>query len=328
MKKISYKDAGVDVEAGYESVKLIKNAVKSTYTKGVMGDIGLFGGFFKPDFAKYKKPVLVSGTDGVGTKVKIAIDLGIHNTVGIDLVAMSVNDILCCGADPMFFLDYIGINKVEPEIVAQIVEGIADGCRQSECALIGGETAEMADIYEVGDYDLAGFAVGIVDQDEVIDGTKVAVGDKIVSLPSSGLHSNGYTLARKVLLTGDIEKEKEIMKLMLTPTKLYVKDIKDLKESGAQINAISNITGGGLQENVARILPEGMNAKITKGSWDVPEIFDIIFKTGKVEESEMYHAFNMGVGMAVIVKADDVSKIKNAIVIGEIVEGDQKVELI
>lgn len=328
MDKISYKDAGVDVEAGYEVVKRIKNVVKSTYTPGVIGDIGLFGGFFKPDFSKYKDPVLVSGTDGVGTKLKIGIDLGIHDTVGIDLVAMSVNDILCCGADPLFFLDYIAVNKVEPEVVAKVVEGISEGCRQSGCALLGGETAEMGDMYQKGDYDLAGFAVGIVDKAQVIDGSKISVGDKIVALPSSGLHSNGYSLARKVLLSGDMEKDRDIMKLMLTPTKLYVKDIQQIKDSGVNIHAIANITGGGLPENVGRILPEGTNAKINKGTWDIPEIFKIIFNSGKVEESEMYHAFNMGVGMAVIIPAEEAEKMPIGKVIGEIVEGDQKVEIV
>lgn len=328
MDKISYKDAGVDVEAGYEVVKRIKQSVKSTYTPGVIGDIGLFGGFFKPDFSKYKDPVLVSGTDGVGTKVKIAVDLGIHDTVGIDLVAMSVNDILCCGADPLFFLDYIAVNKVEPEVVAKVVEGISEGCRQSGCALLGGETAEMGDMYQKGDYDLAGFAVGIVDKEQVIDGTKISVGDKIVSLPSSGLHSNGYSLARKVLLTDDIDKDRGIMKLMLTPTTLYVKDIQAIKDSGADVHAIANITGGGLPENVGRILPEGTNARITKGTWDIPQIFKTIYESGKVEESEMYHAFNMGVGMVVIVSADTAAKMPIGTIIGEITAGDQKVELI
>ncbi|HCT84100.1 MAG TPA: phosphoribosylformylglycinamidine cyclo-ligase, partial [Candidatus Margulisbacteria bacterium] len=231
MEKITYKQAGVDVEAGYEVVRRIKHFVKSTYTPGVIGEIGFFGGFFKPDFKKYNDPILVSGTDGVGTKVKVSILLGKHDTIGIDLVAMSVNDILCCGADPLFFLDYIACNKVEPAIIADIVKGIADGCRECGCALLGGETAEMGDVYSPGDYDLAGFAVGIVDREKIIDGSKITNGQKIVGLSSSGLHSNGYSLARKVLITGNPEDDRAILEEMLTPTRLYVDVMKKFKEA-------------------------------------------------------------------------------------------------
>ncbi|OGI01060.1 MAG: phosphoribosylformylglycinamidine cyclo-ligase [Candidatus Margulisbacteria bacterium GWF2_38_17] len=328
MEKITYKQAGVDVEAGYEVVRRIKHFVKSTYTPGVIGEIGFFGGFFKPDFKKYNDPILVSGTDGVGTKVKVSILLGKHDTIGIDLVAMSVNDILCCGADPLFFLDYIACNKVEPAIIADIVKGIADGCRECGCALLGGETAEMGDVYSPGDYDLAGFAVGIVDREKIIDGSKITNGQKIVGLSSSGLHSNGYSLARKVLITGNPEDDRAILEEMLTPTRLYVDVMKKFKEANITVNGIANITGGGLPENVARLLPKNSNAQIKKDSWDKPAIFQKIVETGLVEEKEMYHAFNMGIGMVMIIPEDEISRIPEGFVIGEIIPGDQAVEII
>ncbi|OGH98403.1 MAG: phosphoribosylformylglycinamidine cyclo-ligase [Candidatus Margulisbacteria bacterium GWD2_39_127] len=328
MEKITYKQAGVDVEAGYEVVRRIKHFVKSTYTPGVIGEIGFFGGFFKPDFKKYNDPILVSGTDGVGTKVKVSILLGKHDTIGIDLVAMSVNDILCCGADPLFFLDYIACNKVEPAIIADIVKGIADGCRECGCALLGGETAEMGDVYSPGDYDLAGFAVGIVDREKIIDGSKITNGQKIVGLSSSGLHSNGYSLARKVLITGNPEDDRAILEEMLTPTRLYVDVMKKFKEANIAVNGIANITGGGLPENVARLLPKNSNAQIKKDSWDKPAIFQKIVETGLVEEKEMYHAFNMGIGMVMIIPEDEISRIPEGFVIGEIIPGDQVVEII
>ncbi|HCY35842.1 MAG: phosphoribosylformylglycinamidine cyclo-ligase [Candidatus Margulisiibacteriota bacterium] len=328
MEKITYKQAGVDVEAGYEVVRRIKHFVKSTYTPGVIGEIGFFGGFFKPDFKKYNDPIMVSGTDGVGTKVKVSILLGKHDTIGIDLVAMSVNDILCCGADPLFFLDYIACNKVEPAIIADIVKGIADGCKECGCALLGGETAEMGDVYSPGDYDLAGFAVGIVDREKIIDGSKITNGQKIVGLSSSGLHSNGYSLARKVLITGNPEDDRAILEEMLTPTRLYVDVMKKFKEANITINGIANITGGGLPENVARLLPKNSNAQIKKDSWDKPAIFQKIVETGLVEEKEMYHAFNMGIGMVMIIPEDEISRIPEGFVIGEIIPGDQVVEII
>lgn len=328
MEKISYKDAGVDVEAGYEVVKRIKSFVKNTYTPGVIGDIGFFGGCFKPEFAQYKEPILVSGTDGVGTKVKISILLDKHDTIGIDLVAMSVNDILCCGAQPLFFLDYVACNKVEPAKIADIVKGIADGCIESGCALLGGETAEMGDVYQAGDYDLAGFAVGMVDKAAMIDGSRITVGDKIVGIISSGLHSNGYSLARKVLLTGNMTQDKPILEEMLTSTRLYVKTIRQFKDAGIDILGIANITGGGLPENAARVLPSGCNARIKKGTWERPAIFDKIQASGKVDEHEMYHAFNMGIGMIIVMRETDTAKIPEGWVIGEIVDGNGVVELV
>ena len=299
---LTYKDAGVDIEAGYESVKKIAKSVKSTFNKQVLDNFGSFGGLFQPDLSQYKEPVLVSGTDGVGTKLLLAIELGLHKTIGIDLVAMCVNDVICLGAKPLFMLDYVGIHKVEPALMEEIVEGIADGCRQSGCALIGGETAEMRDVYKKGDYDLAGFVVGIVDKSTAITGESISEGDSILMLPSSGLHSNGYSLARKVAeIVQDSAKQLELKKELLVPTKIYVKHVLDLI-SKYQIDGIANITGGGLYENVARVLSDKYNAIIDYNNWERLPIFSKLQEIGNISTKEMLNTFNMGVGMVIVVK--------------------------
>jgi phosphoribosylformylglycinamidine cyclo-ligase len=316
-KPNSYKNAGVDIEAGYEVIRRIRSHVDSTKTPGVIGSIGAFSGLFREDFTKYKEPLLVSATDGVGTKLKVAIELDKHDTVGIDLVAMSVNDLVCCGAKPLFFLDYIALEKTIPEKVEKIVAGIAEGCRQADCALIGGETAEMNDMYKPGDYDLAGFAVGVVDKEKVIDGSTVNSGDVIVGLPSTGVHSNGYSLARKVLDKADYLE-------LLTPTKIYVKEILAYLNNGINIKAIANITGGGLFENVERVLKDDLDAEIDAASWEPLPIFKKIQQKGNIAAKEMYSAFNMGIGMVVVVNNADAEKLKG-VIIGEIVSGSKKV---
>lgn len=313
----SYRDAGVDIHAGYEVVKRIKKHVESTKVPGVMNSVGSFFSLFQPDLKGYQEPLLVSSTDGVGTKLKIAIDLDKHDTVGIDLVAMSVNDLICCGAKPLFFLDYIGIYKNIPAQVEQIVAGIAEGCRQSSCALIGGETAELGDMYKEGEYDLAGFAVGIVDKSKVIDGRTIVPGDVLIGLPSSGLHSNGYSLARKVLGKEDYPE-------LLTPTKIYVKEVHDMLADGIKIKGIANITGGSFYEKLARILPEGVDAVVDSNAWEPQSIFKKIQEQGQIPWSEMYSAFNMGIGMVLVVPESEVKKI-NAKVIGTVTKGTQSV---
>ena len=308
----SYKAAGVDVTAGYEAVKLMKPHVESTFTKGVIGSLGGFGGLFKPPVAGMKEPILVSGTDGVGTKLKLAFLMDRHDTIGIDAVAMCVNDIACCGASPMFFLDYIAVGKNYPAKVAKIVTGIAEGCRQAGCALIGGETAEMPGFYPEDEYDVAGFSVGIVDKEKIIDGSKLAPGDVLIGVASSGVHSNGYSLVRKTL--GINEKSvrkyidafgKTLGEELLTPTKIYVKTIQSLIAS-CEVKAISHITGGGFYENIPRMLGDGICADIEKAAAPVPAILDLIAKTGKIPERDMYNTFNMGIGMVVCVKKEDV----------------------
>lgn len=294
---IDYKQSGVDIDAGNYAVQLIKPLVKSTNIKGVLGGIGQFGGCFAID----SKNVLVSSTDGVGTKLKLAFQLNQHDTIGIDLVAMSVNDVVCQGARPLFFLDYIGCNKVKPKTIQKVVAGIASGCKQAGSALIGGEIAELGDLYKKGEYDLAGFAVGQVSKKNIIDGKKIKPGDKIIGLASSGLHSNGFSLARKAL------KDKKYAKQMLTPTRIYVKSILKLTNK-VQVNGIAHITGGGLFENIERLLKKGLKVQIDKSSWKVPEIFNLIQEKGEVKEKEMFRTFNMGIGMAVIVKDKDVQK--------------------
>jgi phosphoribosylformylglycinamidine cyclo-ligase len=314
MSKITYKDAGVDIEAGYEAVSLMKKHISKTMIPGVMKTPDSFFSAFELPKG-YEEPVLVSSTDGVGTKLKIAIELGIHHTVGIDLVAMSVNDLICSGAKPLFFLDYIAIHKLDPKLVEQIVAGIADGCEQSGCALIGGETAEMNDMYKPGDYDLAGFAVGVVEKRKMISAKNVQKGDVVIGLPSSGLHSNGFSLARKVLTKSNYEK-------LLTPTKIYVKDILSLIEK-FEIHAIANITGGGLPEKLGRAVPQGLEAVIDSTSWEMPEIFKRIESSGSIEKMEMFKTFNMGIGMTVIVPkeiAKDVAHFAKGFIIGEMHE--------
>ena len=340
----SYAAAGVDVTAGYEAVKRIKPMVESTYIPGVMGTLGGFGGMFAPDMAGMKKPVLVSGTDGVGTKLKIAFLMDKHDTVGIDAVAMCVNDIVCGGAAPMFFLDYIACGKNEPERIAQIVSGITEGCRQSECALVGGETAEMPGFYPVDEYDLAGFSVGIVDEEKIIDGKKLSEGDVLVGLASSGVHSNGFSLVRKVFDVENIDLKapmeelggKSLGETLLTPTRIYVKAVKALLKEGVDIHAISHITGGGFYENVPRMMTEGLTAQIELNSFPRLPIFTLIQEKGNIPERDMYNTFNMGIGMILAVPADQAEKAmenlkaagETAYQIGKIVAGDAGVELV
>ena len=340
----SYAAAGVDVTAGYEAVKRIKPMVESTYIPGVMGTLGGFGGMFAPDMAGMKKPVLVSGTDGVGTKLKIAFLMDKHDTVGIDAVAMCVNDIICGGAAPMFFLDYIACGKNDPERIAQIVSGITEGCRQSECALVGGETAEMPGFYPVDEYDLAGFSVGIVDEEKIIDGKKLAEGDVLIGLASTGVHSNGFSLVRKVFdvencdLKAPMEElgGKSLGETLLAPTKIYVKSVKALMKAGVDIHAISHITGGGFYENVPRMMTESLTAQIQLNSFPRLPIFDLIQKKGNIPERDMYNTYNMGIGMIMAVPAAQAAQTlevlkasgETAYEIGKVVQGQDGVVLV
>ncbi|MBQ1536006.1 MAG: phosphoribosylformylglycinamidine cyclo-ligase, partial [Ruminococcus sp.] len=316
----SYKDAGVDVTAGYKAVELMKQYVARTVTKGVLDGIGGFGGLFELDITGIKKPVLVSGTDGVGTKIKIAFLLDKHDTVGIDCVAMCVNDIICCGAKPQFFLDYIACGKNYPEKIAQIVSGVAEGCVQAGCALIGGETAEHPGLMPDQDYDLAGFSVGVVDKDKIIDPGKQKAGDVMIAIKSSGVHSNGFSLVRKVFdvseqslaKTYDELDGKTLGEVLLTPTRIYVKAIMSLLEK-VDVKSISHITGGGFYENIPRSLPKGLSAKISRKDVQVLPIFDLIAKTGNIPERDMFNTFNMGVGMTVVVDKNDADKAIEAI---------------
>ncbi len=338
---LTYKDAGVDIEAGYESVKLMKNHVKRTFRPEVLTDIGGFGGLFALNKEKYNQPVLVSGTDGVGTKLKIAFLMNKHDTIGIDCVAMCVNDIVCSGAEPLLFLDYIALGKNRPEKVADIVKGVSEGCIMAGCALIGGETAEMPGFYPEDEYDIAGFTVGIIDKENIIDGKEIKEGDSLIGLASSGLHSNGYSLVRK-LLNPNREKLREYVEALqatlgdelLKPTRIYVKDILDLI-SKYKINGICHITGGGFIENIPRMAPEGLRVKINKGSWPVLPIFNLLQNTGNIEETDMFNTFNMGIGMVLAVDssiAQEVTAYLNkefiqAYIIGELVKGEAGVEL-
>ena len=333
----SYRKAGVDITAGYEGVKLMSAHVKRTVIPGVVSDIGGFGGLFAPDLGGMQEPVLVSGTDGVGTKLRIAQLLDKHDTVGIDCVAMCVNDIICCGAKPLFFLDYIAIGKNIPEKVADIVAGVAEGCVQAGCALIGGETAEHPGMMGAEDYDLAGFSVGIVDKPKIIDQTAMRPGDVVLALPSSGIHSNGYSLVRKVFnvehanLTLHCEDLGQTLgEALLTPTRIYVKPVLRCMEE-ATVKGVSHITGGGFFENIPRCLPEGLAAKIDKAAIKTPPIFAMLQSMGSIPERDMFNTFNMGVGMTVIVSPDDADKamaaLGDAYVIGEIVESDERVIL-
>ena len=341
MNKNSYSEhyaaSGVDITAGYKAVELMKQHVARTVTEGVLGDVGGFGGLFGLDLTGIQKPVLVSGTDGVGTKLKIAFKMDKHDTVGIDCVAMCVNDIICCGAKPLFFLDYIACGKNFPERIAEIVSGVAEGCVQSGAALIGGETAEMPGFYPVDEYDLAGFSVGVVDRDKILDKTAVRPGDKLIALPSSGVHSNGFSLVRKVFdvenadLASPVEDlgGKSLGETLLTPTKIYVKPMLALMDA-VNVKSVAHITGGGFFENIPRALPEGCAAKIDRSAVKVLPIFDLIAKTGEIPEREMFNTFNMGVGMIAVVAAEDVDKAletlkangEDAYVLGEIVGGE------
>ncbi len=307
----SYAAAGVDITAGYKAVELMKSHIARTMTPGVCSDVGGFGGLFEPP-AGMKQPVLVSGTDGVGTKLKLAFLLNKHDTVGIDCVAMCVNDIICCGAKPLFFLDYIACGRNFPEKIAAIVGGVAEGCVQSGCALIGGETAEHPGLMPEEEYDLAGFAVGVVDKENIIDNTKMEAGDVVLALPSSGVHSNGFSLVRKVL---DVERAdlnapvpelggKSLGETLLAPTKIYVKPVLALLEQ-VRVKGISHITGGGFYENIPRSIPDGLGAKIEKSAVRTPPIFDLVAKRGNIPQREMFNTFNMGVGMSVVVAKED-----------------------
>lgn len=336
----SYKEAGVDITAGYKAVELMKEHIKRTMTPGAMSDIGGFGGLFELDMTGITKPVLVSGTDGVGTKLKLAFIMDKHDTVGIDCVAMCVNDIICCGAKPLLFLDYIAVGKNYPEKIAQIVKGVAEGCVQAGCALTGGETAEMPGFYPEDEYDLAGFSVGVVDKAKVLDNSKIKEGDVIIALPSSGVHSNGFSLVRKVF---DVENSdiktpveelggKSVGETLLTPTKIYVKPMLALFEE-ITVKAVSHITGGGFYENIPRSIPKGFGAKIEKDAVKVLPIFKLIQKVGDIPERDMFNTFNMGVGMSIVVAAEDAEKAleilkqngEDAYIMGEIIKSEESV---
>lgn len=335
----SYKEAGVDVTAGYKAVELMKQHVAKTMTSNVLSGLGGFGGLYELDITGINKPVLVSGTDGVGTKLKIAFLMDKHNTVGIDCVAMCVNDIICCGAKPQFFLDYIAVGKNVPEKVADIVSGVAEGCVQSGCALIGGETAEMPGFYPEDEYDLAGFSVGVVDKDKILKPDTQKAGDIMIGIKSSGVHSNGFSLVRKVFSVTESNLARHISELgatlgdtLLTPTKIYVKAIMNALDA-CTIKSISHITGGGFYENIPRSLPKGISAKIEKSAVQILPIFDVIASTGKIPERDMFNTFNMGVGMTVVVDKNDADKAIEAInaageeayVLGELVDSDEGV---
>ena len=340
----SYAAAGVDVTAGYESVERIKPMVESTYIPGVMGTLGGFGGMFAPDVAGMKKPVLVSGTDGVGTKLRLAQLMDKHDTIGIDCVAMCVNDIICGGAAPLFFLDYIACGKNDPARIAEIVTGITEGCRQSECALVGGETAEHPGLMPDDDYDVAGFSVGIVDEEKIIDGKRLAQGDALIGLASTGVHSNGFSLVRKVLdvehadLTSPVEQlgGKSLGETLLTPTRIYVKAIKALLKAGVDIHAVSHITGGGFYENVPRMMTDGLTARIRLDSFPKLPIFQLIQDKGNIPERDMYNTFNMGIGMILALPDGQAQQAlsvladagESAYAIGEVVAGADGVELV
>ena len=338
----SYAAAGVDITAGYKSVELMKSHIARTMTAGVASDIGGFGGLFALDTAGMEQPVLVSGTDGVGTKIRIAQLLDKHDTIGIDCVAMCVNDIICCGAKPLFFLDYIACGKNFPEKIAAIVAGVAEGCVQAGCTLIGGETAEHPGIMAEDDYDLAGFSVGVVDKKKIIDNSRMTAGDVVIALPSTGVHSNGFSLVRRVFNVerADLRVPVEALggkglgETLLTPTKIYVKPILALLEEVA-VRGISHITGGGFYENIPRSIPDGLCAKIERSAVRVLPIFDLIAKTGNIPERDMFNTFNMGVGMSVVVPKDQADRAlailkeqgEDAYILGEIVQGEEKVVL-
>ena len=341
-KSDSYAAAGVDITAGYRAVELMKTHIARTMTSGVCSDIGGFGGLFELDLTGIEKPILVSGTDGVGTKLKIAFLMDKHDTIGIDCVAMCVNDIICCGARPLFFLDYIACGKNFPEKIAEIVKGVCDGCVQSGAALIGGETAEMPGFYPIDEYDLAGYSTGVVDKNKIIDNKTMREGDVIIALPSSGVHSNGFSLVRKVF---DVEKAdlkspvaelggKSIGETLLTPTRIYVKPVLALLDA-VKVRSISHITGGGFYENIPRSLPDGFGAKIDRSAVRILPIFDLIAKVGNISERDMFNTFNMGVGMSIVVAKEDVERAlavlkengEDAYIIGEVVKSEEKITI-
>jgi len=328
----AYKQAGVDLHAGYEVVARIKQHAARTLRSEVMGGLGGFGGLFALPVERYHQPILVSGTDGVGTKLKLAFALNKHDTVGIDLVAMCANDVVAQGAEPLFFLDYFATGKVVPEVVAQVVKGIADGCLEAGCALIGGETAEMPDFYPPGEYDLAGFCVGIVEKDHLITGEHIQPGDVILGLPSSGLHSNGFSLARKVVDITEEFMQKPLGLWLLTPTRIYVKPVLSLMRT-VKVQGIAHITGGGFIENIPRILPSGCDAEVHLGSWPIHPLFNVIQTQGAIPESEMYNVFNMGIGMVIVIREEEAAQSVSHLQalgeqvyrIGTIVPGSQQV---
>lgn len=342
---MDYKNAGVDIEAGYKAVELMKEHIAGTMRKEVLTDIGGFSGAFSMEaFKTMEQPTLVSGTDGVGTKLKVAFEMDKHDTIGIDCVAMCVNDIACAGGEPLFFLDYIACGKNEPEKIARIVSGVAEGCKQSNAALIGGETAEMPGFYPVDEYDLAGFAVGIVDRKNMITGKTIAPGDVLVGIASSGIHSNGYSLVRKVfeMKRTSLERTyeslggKSLGETLLTPTVIYVKALRSVKEGGVTIKGCSHITGGGFYENIPRMLHDGVRAQIQADSYPIPPIFDMLAKEGDIAKEMMYNTYNMGIGMLLAVDAADADKTvelveqsgQQAYIIGEVVAGDKGVTLV
>lgn len=340
--KLTYRDAGVDIDAGNKAVELMKRHVRATYRQEVLGDIGGFGGLFALNAGKYRQPVLVSGTDGVGTKLKIAFMADKHDTIGQDGVAMCVNDILVQGAEPLFFLDYLAVGKLEPEKVASIVSGVAMACRESGCALIGGETAEMAGFYPDGEYDIAGFAVGVVDRDKIITGEKVKPGDAIIGLPSSGVHSNGYSLVRKICF--DVKKfsvdtyipelGRTLGEELLEPTRLYPKACLPLFEN-FDIHGMVHITGGGFYDNIPRVLPKNCGVEVDTGAWPEPPVFKLLQEWGGVAKAEMYRTFNMGIGMILIVPAEQAAAVQadlaarneKSYLIGKVIAGEHQVEL-
>lgn len=337
MAKLTYKDAGVDKEKGYEEVELIKQIVKQTHGKEVLTDIGGFAGAFLPDITGMKNPVLLSGTDGVGTKIKLAMEMDKHDTVGIDCVAMCVNDIICQGAKPLFFLDYIATGKLNPKKMADLVSGVTQGCLDSGAALIGGETAEMPGIYKEDEYDLAGFAVGIVDREKIITGESLEEGDVAIGLKSSGIHSNGFSLVRAALdqaginLTDKFDDNQSIGEKLLTPTKIYAKEIKDLTKN-VEVKAIANITGGGLYENVPRVLKDDLAVEFELSEFEVDLIFKKIQEWGEIDTEEMYHTFNMGIGMVVFLSPEDEKKTlellgDEARKIGKVTKGNKDIKI-
>lgn len=338
-KGLTYAEAGVDIDAGEREVELIKKSVQATYTKGVLGDLGGFGGLYRLKDELSEDPILVSGTDGVGTKLRLAIEMGIHNTIGQDCVAMSVNDVLVQGARPLFFLDYIATGKLEPELMAEIVKGVADACIESGCALLGGETAEMAGFYAKGDYDVAGFAVGIVDRKDLITGENIAEGDVILGLPSTGVHSNGYSLVRRIIQDEklDLKKtyegfDKPLGEVLLTPTRLYPRPVLPVLK-GAKVNGLVHITGGGFYDNIPRVLPEGTRAEIDADQWPMPPVFPFLMNLGGVDPHEMYRTYNCGLGMLLILDRENAEKAKEILKginepvyeVGRITKGDRDV---
>jgi len=328
----AYKDAGVDIHAGYEAVSLMRKHIEKTMRPGVMGTIGAFGGLFDLSAVSVKEPVLVSGTDSVGSKVKLAVDMNKHDTIGIDVVAMCVNDIITLGAQPLFFLDYIGCGRVDPKQIEGIVKGVSEGCVQAGCGLIGGETAEIAGLYAEDDYDLAGFAVGVVEKSEIINGENITEGDVIIGLDSSGLHSNGFSLVRKIVADNNLDLNKvydgfdaPLGEVLLTPTRIYVKTIMDVLK-GVKVKGIANITGGGFIENIPRVMPKDLGAKIDKSTWTVPEVFNFLQRHGQISEKEMYNVFNMGISMILVVSPEDAEKTialaQEGVIIGKVISGE------